>query len=168
MYTGSMRGMGPVAFAVWGWIISHQKPVNGRQEFVVELDPELLAFVIGKVQSKEIENQIRIFCEPDAKSRTEAEEGRKLVKTGMYLYRVVNGPVYDQIRRDDERREYNRDRQRVLRAKSKLKEIESAMKNIHARGAIVATGWQAANKEDSAELRRLKTQKLELEKEMAP
>lgn len=119
MYTGSMRGAGPVAFAVWGWIISHQKPNTRREEFTVELDPELLAFVIGKVNAEDIARQIQTFCQPDLKSRTEAEEGRKLVKLGVYLYRVVNGAMYDRLRREDERREYNRERQRELRAKQK-------------------------------------------------
>lgn len=116
MYTGSMCGAGALAFAVWGYVISHQKPTNGRDVFTVELNPKILATLIGESE-EDITEQIKEFCAPDPKSRTEDEDGRKLIQESPYTYRVVNGPKYDRIRREDERREYNRERQRRIRAK---------------------------------------------------
>lgn len=105
-----------MAFAVWGWIISHQVPNRGRNEFTVEVDPGLVAYQIGKVTEEEVRRQIEEFCQPDEKSRTKDEEGRKLVEINPYCYRVVNGAYYDQLRREEHRREYNRVRQANLRA----------------------------------------------------
>jgi len=101
MYTGSMVGIGAVCYAVWGYVISHQKPPL----FDVELNPVILATIIGEPEA-EIVKAIQRFCEPDPKSRSKAEEGRKLLKQGEYLYHVVNGKEYDQIRNNEERREY--------------------------------------------------------------
>ncbi len=50
MYEGSMRGAGSAFFAVWGWIISHMMPdrIHGT---VVEINQEILAFVLGEKES---------------------------------------------------------------------------------------------------------------------
>lgn len=103
MYTGSMVGSGAVAFAVMGYIISHQKPPS----FDVELNPTILSTIIGESE-EEIVKAIQRFCEPDLKSRTKAEDGRKLLKLGEYLYHVVNGKQYHAMRTNEERREYFR------------------------------------------------------------
>jgi hypothetical protein len=118
MYTGSMCGAGALAFAVWGYVISHQKPTRGKTEFFVELNPGIISFLIGEPE-KEVAQTIESFCKPDPKSRTEAEEGKKLVEINPYLYRVVNGAAYDRMQREEDRREYNRERQRVIRASRK-------------------------------------------------
>lgn len=115
MYTGSMCGAGALAFAVWGYVISHQRPSSDRSIFAVEMNPKILATVIGETE-KDIAEQIAEFCGPDPASRSQDEEGRKLVQLSPYMYRVVNGAHYDKIRKEDERREYNRERQRMLRA----------------------------------------------------
>ena len=113
MYTGSMVGAGAVPFAVWGYVISHQKPPN----FDVELNPVILATIIGETEA-EIISAIAKFCAPDLKSRSKAEEGRKLLKQGEYLYHVVNGKEYDAIRNNEERREY----WRTQKSKKRLEE----------------------------------------------
>lgn len=114
MYTGSMLGAGCAVFAVWGYVIAHMKPdvVMGAQ---VELNPELLGFVLGAKQ-EEIEKAIRKLCAPDPKSRTKEEDGRRMVKIGEFDYRVVNGKKYLEIRTEEERREANRLRQAKFRA----------------------------------------------------
>jgi len=80
----------------------------------VELNTALMALLIGE-DEQEIAEVIRDCCEPDSKSRTPDKEGRKLIKLGEYLYEVVNGLVYDQMRRADDLREGNRVRQSNFR-----------------------------------------------------
>ena len=111
MYTGSMMGRGALMFAVWPYVIAHMKPNRDRTVFTVELNTQLMAILIGEKES-DIEEMIHSFCEPDIKSRTRDNEGRKLIKIGTFLYEVVNGAIYDQIRREEELRESNRTRQK--------------------------------------------------------
>lgn len=119
MYRGSMVGKGAEVFAVMGYVIANMVPdreVEGRM--VVELNPELLAFIIGEPEA-EIEAAIELLCSPDAKSRSKEEDGRRLVRVGQFEYYVVNGWKY-RVRRDPEkRREQNLEAQRRYRAKKK-------------------------------------------------
>jgi hypothetical protein len=110
MYTGSMFGAGPVVFAVWGYAISHRHFITNT----IELHPIMLAAAIG-CEQKDINDAIDYLCSPDPQSRSKAEGGRRLIKTGEYLYLVVNGPTYSGMRNEDERREYNRKRMNSLR-----------------------------------------------------
>jgi uncharacterized phage protein (TIGR02220 family) len=104
MYTGSMVGSGAVVFAVWGYVISHQKPPS----FIVELNSKLLAFILGEEEDN-VKKAIEHLCSPDTKSRSREFEGRKLLQEGEYSYRVVNGAHYHNIRNNEERRAYWRD-----------------------------------------------------------
>ena len=119
MYEGSMIGAGAVFYAVWGYVIAKMRPDKevGAQ---VELNPKLLAFIIGEDES-EIIGAIEKMCRPDPKSRTKDEEGRKLIKLGEFDYKVVNGPKYMAIRNEEERRENNRRRQAVSRQRRQKK-----------------------------------------------
>jgi hypothetical protein len=110
-YTGSMLGAGASVFAVWGWIIA-----NCQKNGVVEINPKLLATVIGEDIS-EIENAIQFLLQPDPESRSGTEEGRRIVHEGGYQYLVVNHGIYRRIRDEEERREYNRIKKRQSRAR---------------------------------------------------
>lgn len=117
-----MVGSGPVMFAVWGYVIAKMQPDKevGAQ---VDLNPKLLAFTLGTEES-EVESVITKLCSPDPNSRSKDEDGRRLVQVGTFSYRVVNGARYAEMRSEEARREYNRVRQRTLRAKKpKLEEI---------------------------------------------
>lgn len=108
-----MIGSGSVAFALMGYIIAHMRPPN----FDVELNPKLLAFILGDPEDQ-IEKAIGFLCSPDPKSRSKAEEGRRLVRRSEYLYHVVNGETYNAIRNDADKKAYWRDqkkRQRLAR-----------------------------------------------------
>lgn len=111
MYTGSMMGSGAMMFAVWPYVIAHMKPNRDRTVFTVELNAQLMAVLIGE-EASEIEGVLARCCEPDGSSRTPDKDGRKLVKLGTYLYEVVNGAVYDRIKREEELRDQNRIRQK--------------------------------------------------------
>lgn len=113
MYEGSMVGAGMHVFAVWNYIIT--KCRRGS----IEVNPKLLAFTLGGAES-EVEKALIYLCSPDPKSRSKLEGGRRLVKDGMYQYRVVNWEYYDKIKNEEERREYNRVKQAEYRAKAKF------------------------------------------------
>lgn len=115
MYEGSMIGSGAMAFAVWGYIISHMRP-DKTVGFQVELNPVLIAFKLGEKEN-DVAKTIAMFCEPDPRSRTQDEEGRKLIKIGVYDYKVVNGAKYDAIKNEENRREQNRINQQNRRDK---------------------------------------------------
>ena len=112
MYTGSMIGSGAAVFAVWGYVVANMKPPN----FHVELNPELLAFILGEPVSAVV-SAIERLCAPDPKSRSKAMEGRRLTKEGEYLYRVVNGEHYSKIQTNEDKRAYWRGYKRMKRAK---------------------------------------------------
>lgn len=116
MYEGSMVGAGAVVFAVMGYIIANAVPDRtvGTQ---VELNPKLIAFILGEKQS-EIEKAIEFLCAPDANSRTKVEQGRRLVRLGQFSYRVVNGEKYRAMRDEEKRREQNREAKRRERLKN--------------------------------------------------
>lgn len=115
MYEGSMRGKGSPFFAVWGYIISHMRPSQAHGA-IVELNPEIIGFLIGE-DAGVVAAKVAEMCEPDPRSRTTTEGGRKLVKIGEYSYRVVNGAHYRALRNEDERREYQRIKQTEYRMK---------------------------------------------------
>lgn len=116
MYEGSMVGAGSHVFAVMGYVISKQVPDRevGSQ---VDLNPELLAFVIGESPER-IKQAIEFLCAPDPKSRTKKEDGRRLIRIGEYSYQVVNGAKYLAIRNDEDRRRQNREAKRRQRSKN--------------------------------------------------
>ncbi len=119
MYEGSMRGAGPEFFSVWGYVISHMIP-NRNHGTTVDLNPGIIAFLIG-MSEKEVAEKIATMCQPDPKSRTKDEDGRKLVQISEYTYRVVNGDTYRKIRNEQDRREYQRVKQAEYRKKKKPK-----------------------------------------------
>lgn len=109
LYTGSMIGSGAVMFAVWGYVLTH------RRRDLVELNSVLLAFMLGESEA-DVNGAIDRLCSPDPRSRTKAEEGRRLVKEGEYVYRVVNAKKFDDLASEYERRERDKFRKREERA----------------------------------------------------
>lgn len=119
MYTGSMCGAGLDVFAVWGWIIA-----NKDEDGFVEINPDLLALVLCGSREVSIVSRvskaINYLLEIDPKSRSKAEEGRRITHVEAYLYHVVNHQKYDDIRRDSDRKKQNREAQARFRAKNKV------------------------------------------------
>lgn len=103
LYTGSMVGAGCVVFAVWPYALA-----NCDAEGYVELNPKLLAMVLG-ASVQEIEQAITFLMRPDPDSRSKTEDGRRVVKEGQFLYRIVNYAKYREIRDKQDRREYQRE-----------------------------------------------------------
>jgi hypothetical protein len=105
-FTGSLLGSGPIVISVWSYVIAHA--VNGA----VELNPLLIATVIGGITPEQVQVAIDELCAPDPKSRSKNEGGRRLVREGEYQYRVVNHAAYRKMRDNTELREYNRMKKR--------------------------------------------------------
>lgn len=117
MYTGSMVGAGAIPFAIMGYVIANYR-LDRTVGAQVELNPVLLATILGE-SVKDVEAGIEFLCAPDENSRTDVEDGRRLVKIGAFDYKVVNGAKYTAIRNEEARREQNRDAQARHRAKKK-------------------------------------------------
>lgn len=117
-YTGSMVGAGAMRFAVLDFVITTQKP-SREWGSVVEINPVLLGAILGE-SVEDVGEAIDFLCAPDPNSRSKEEEGRRMVKLGEFLYRVVNGAKYRAIRDEEARRTQNREAQRrFLEKKSK-------------------------------------------------
>lgn len=114
MYEGSMYGAGLAVFAVWGYVISHMR------EGCVELNSKKLSDTLGG-SIKDIDSAIEYLQSPDSKSRNKAHNGRRLIKQGEYQYFVPSWEFYHNIRKAEERREYNRIMQREHRSRKKIK-----------------------------------------------
>ena len=100
-YTGSMLGAGADVFAVWGYCIANA--VGGQ----VELNPIHVAALIG-MTPEAVERAVVFLCAPDPRSRSTAEEGRRLVREGTFACRMPNWEAYRAVRNEEERRAYNR------------------------------------------------------------
>lgn len=116
MYTGSMVGAGFHVFAVWQYVITNTHHSH------IELNPRLLAFTLAGNESEEtkVQEALDYLCAPDPKSRSQIEDGRRLIKEGQYLYRVVNWEEYQRIKSMAELKDYNRRKQAEYRARKKL------------------------------------------------
>jgi hypothetical protein len=109
-FTGSMYGAGSDVFAVWGYVVANT--VNSS----IELNPAMLAAVLGTTPEA-VRSAIAFLCSADPNSRNPEEDGKRLIKEGMYQYRVVSHELYRAIRDQDERRAYNRVKQQEHRQK---------------------------------------------------
>jgi len=114
LFTGSMVGSGSHIFAVWSYVIANTKPDSS-----VELNPIILAAILGEPPER-IGAAIAFLLAPDARSRSKVEDGRRLVQEGEFLYSVPTYEHYHNVRTNEERREYFRDKKREQRRKTKM------------------------------------------------
>lgn len=121
-FTGSMLGAGADVFAVWGYVIANTVASQ------VELNPQLLAPMIG-MTPEAAQLAIDFLCAPDPFSRSKVEDGRRLIREGQFAYRVPNSETYRAVRNEDDRREYNRQKQ----AEHRLKTRSRKSKRVKAR-----------------------------------
>lgn len=97
-----MHGAGFAVFAVWGYAIANADPHG-----FIELNPKALAPKLGGPES-EVMSAIEYLRSPDPESGTKTEEGRRIVREGQFLHRIVNYEAYRKIWSAMERREYMR------------------------------------------------------------
>lgn len=139
-FEGSMVGAGIAVFAVWDYMTTKAR------DGYVEVNPDLLAFTLGgrDQDPQEIVEALEFLQQPDPKSRSKIEDGRRIVKEGEYQYRLVNWAEYNKIRTEEERREYNRVKQkefrdRVREAKRRKPSQPATGEMAHKRGVEAGT-----------------------------
>ena len=127
-FTGSMYGAGAVVFAVWSYAIAN-KDESGE----LELNPRLLAGMIG-CDHKEVETAIEYLASPDPGSRSEKEEGRRIVGIGhRFMWRVVNHEEFLAIARREHLRLYNREKKRAERQRNRGKDVKVQSTDVKTR-----------------------------------
>jgi hypothetical protein len=112
-FTGSMRGAGAHVIALMSYCIAHAKPPDGE----LEINPEVVAFLIGEPVER-MQNALNYLLAEDGQSRSPAESGRRLIRTGQYSYRLVNWLAHREGIDEDARRAYWREKQKGYRAKA--------------------------------------------------
>lgn len=123
MFEGSMVGKGALAFATWSYVLARMKPDRKQGEFYAELNPALISRIFGGCTEQEVSDVIAEFTKPDEASRTTVSDGRKLIKEGQFLYRVVNGVKYNALRSYEQRRLYMKHYMADRRMKAKEKPV---------------------------------------------
>jgi hypothetical protein len=73
----------------------------------VELNPQMVAHLLGG-KIEQVTDAIEYLCQPDDQSRTRTEDGRRLIREGQFIYRIVNHDKYRAMRNQEERRAYQR------------------------------------------------------------
>lgn len=141
-FTGSLMGAGAVVHSVWGYVVANT--VDSQ----VELNPRLLAAVIGECTAEQVEKAIEKLCSPDEASRSKEEDGRRLIREGQFAYRVVNHQKYKEIRNEDDRRAYNREKQREHRARMKA---STTVNDSNTKSTLSAQEEAEAEEEKEAE-----------------
>jgi hypothetical protein len=96
------------------YAVSNAKPPDG----VVEINVELAAFQIGDSVER-IQEALNYLLAPDPKSRSQEDDGRRMIRVGEYLYRLVNWKTYRDGTDYEARRAYWSDRQKAHRAAKK-------------------------------------------------
>lgn len=132
MYTGSMVGIGPTVFALWGYVIS-----NCDREGFVELNPVLLAAILG-CSVDEVKHAVQVLTGPDTDSRNKDLEGRRLVQHAAFLYHATTYKKYRDIRDSDHKRTYMRDYMREYRGKANVKNVRPR------KGSVKVVGYAPA------------------------
>jgi len=148
-----MRGAGADVFAVWGYVIAHAK-----SDSVVELNPEVVAFLIGMPQDR-VEKAIRFLMSPDSKSRNKEYEGRRMVKRGEFEYFLPSVAYYRGVSSMEDLREYNRVKQRESRERRKLSEPKSESLNGDSNGPDWESvkKWLSESKKNGSDYSELET-----------
>jgi hypothetical protein len=126
MYTGSMYGCGMHVFAVWNFVLA-----NSDAKGYLEINPRLLAATLGG-PATEVQAAIDYLSSADENSRNPDEEGRRIVREGQFLYRIVSHKKYRDMRDSEGKKEYDRNYRREERARGKSSlSSEDVVKNTN-------------------------------------
>ena len=157
MFTGSLMGSGAITFTVMTYAI-----VNARPPGIVEINPKLLAMLIG-CEECEVDSALDYLQQPDPRSRSKDEDGRRLVSEGGFTYRVVNYMKYRSIRDEAERREQNRlskirqrERESADSQQSQPRQPESAQAYASASASVSASSPSVQGEVQEREPRKKK------------
>lgn len=106
-----MFGAGLNVFAVWNWILATKD-----QDGLVSINPPAVAVTLGGT-IEEIQAALDYLTDTDENSRSDAEDGRRLLRIKGPCYRVVNHEHYAKLRSAEDRRAYKREWARENRRK---------------------------------------------------
>lgn len=147
-----MVGAGAMIFAVWGYVIANMRSESKHDKDsaqIVELNPKVLGPILGE-KPQDVEKAIEFLCNPDPESRTQEKGGRRLEYQGAFLYLVVNGAFYRQIKNEEERKEQLRQASATYRDRHPKKKRRSTPipgEGLVARGADTAEVAEMVNRE---------------------
>ena len=119
MYEGSMFGAGMNVFAVWNWVLA-----VCDQDGLVNINPPVVAVTLGGTV-EEVQSALDYLTDTDENSRSDAEDGRRLLRIKGPCYKVVNHAHYAKLRTAVDRREYKREWARKNRLKKKSVDTSS-------------------------------------------
>lgn len=125
-FTGSMVGSGAMVFAVWGYVIANVS------DSIIELNPNLLAGIIGKCTPAEVKGAIAILTAPDPESRCKDYDGARLVHLEAFRYFVVTAEHYRGLRNATDRQEYMRNYMRdyMRKQRSGVKQLDTGLNTV--------------------------------------
>jgi hypothetical protein len=121
-FTGSMAGSGSDVFAVWSYILA-----NADKEGCLELNPKIIGAAIG-MDENNVRAVIEKLQQPDPNSRSKKEDGRRIVRTGEFLYEIVNHKEYREMQNVQHRNDYMRKYMSDMRV---LQKAQNLLKNEH-------------------------------------
>ena len=108
-----MFGAGMHVFAVWNYIIA-----NSDAKGYAEINPRMIAATLGGTPT-EVQSAIDYLSSSDENSRNPDEEGRRIVREGQFMYRIVSYMRYRDVRNAEAKKEYDRNYRREQRAQKK-------------------------------------------------
>jgi hypothetical protein len=112
MYEGSMVGIGPDVFALWGYCIAKADP----DDHTVELNPTLLSCIIG-MPVQRVKKALSTLLAADPDSHSQEAGGARLTHDTGHRYHVTTHEEYRGINDHDAMKAYMRDAKRKQRAK---------------------------------------------------
>lgn len=151
-----MIGAGAEVFAIWGYVIANT--IQSK----VELNPRLLSPVLG-IPKEKVETAITFLCTPDPESRNKEHDGCRLVREAQFQYYVPTHAIYRSILNEDERRNYNRMKQREFRNSKRMS--NSLSMTVNDMSALSAhTEAEADTNKETTLLGKPNVSKLEMKK----
>jgi hypothetical protein len=138
-YQGSMYGAGLEVFAVWPWVIA-----NADRKGYVEINPKRVASELG-CTPEDIQTALAYLEAPDPGSRSSTEDGRRIVREGAFLFRIVTYEDHRKILNADDQRESARKRKRKQREREKEMSHRESQMSRHAEADAKAEANAEAN-----------------------
>ena len=125
-FTGSMSGSGAEMFAVWAYILA-----NSGVDGDVELNPALIGAMIG-MPKENVVSVINKLCQPDPNSRSKEQDGKRLIKSGEFLYEIVNYQFYREMQNKKNQRDYMRKYMQNKRKNLMLNNVKNVSTQVEA------------------------------------
>jgi hypothetical protein len=119
-FTGSMMGAGAHVIAVMAYAISAAKPPDGD----VELNPKLLAVLIGEPEERMVD-AIAYLESPDPRSRSQNDQGKRLIRKGSFLFTLVNWKTHRAGFDEETRKNYYRVKMQESRERARAKALSA-------------------------------------------